>query len=167
MRFVGPVFIVLSLGLLLWAFDNQSDSNVSADVTVPRLMLDQARTPLVGTAPKGEPVVRIVNLFASWCTPCIAELPYLKQLRERSDVPLIGIAYHDKAETLLPWLQKHGNPFDAVYLDSKGLLLGSLTIKGVPETLLIDSENRVLFRHSGVVMTQELDEFLSAIQDAR
>lgn len=167
MRFVGPVFIALSFGLLIWAFENQSGSNVSADTNAPRLGLDQARAPLMGVAPDATSAVRIVNVFASWCTPCIAELPYLEQLRAQSDVPLIGISYHDKAETLLPWLQKHGNPFDAIYLDTKGLLLGSLTIKGVPETLLIDSQNRVLLRHSGVVTAQELDELLKAIQDAK
>jgi cytochrome c biogenesis protein CcmG/thiol:disulfide interchange protein DsbE len=167
MRFVGPIFVLLSLALLLWAFNNQQSSEFGSNAIVPRLALDQAAAPVVGNVPAADSSVRVVNLFASWCTPCIAELPYLKQLRAQSGVPLIGIAYHDKAQMLMPWLQKHGNPFDAVYLDSKGLLLGSLTINGVPETLVIAPDNRVLFRHSGVVTAQELNELLAAIQDAK
>ena len=53
----------------------------------------------------------IINFFASWCTPCIAEHEFFFELREKNEnILIIGVNYKDKKSDALAFLQKHGNP---------------------------------------------------------
>ncbi len=95
---------------------------------------------------QGKPA--IVNLFASWCLPCRAEHAVLKNLTARG-VAVYGIAWHDKTPRLRAWLKEQGSPYRAVGMDETGKLTAPLGITGVPETLLIAPDGRVVFRHAG------------------
>ena len=165
MRLIGPFFLCASIGLLIWAHYFSSTPSASQEAAGQAIHFTKGDPPIVG-APiqqKAHPLL-LVNLFASWCTPCITELPYLKTLREQSGIPLIGIAYHDKTQNVIDWLHQHGNPFDAVYLDERGALLGTLTVRGVPETMILNAQGQVVFRHSGVVTEPEVAEFLQQLK---
>src|SRR5690606_30829477 len=55
----------------------------------------------------------VINLFASWCTPCRAEHPQLMALRERG-VEIVGVAYKDEPAASVRFLQELGDPFRVV-----------------------------------------------------
>ncbi|MFT9257108.1 MAG: redoxin domain-containing protein [Acetobacter sp.] len=80
-----------------------------------------------------QPVV--LNFFASWCIPCLAEMPTLLTLKEQ--VPLWGIAYKDKPDDAGAFLRHSGNPFSRLGLDQDGRVGIEWGISGVPETFLI------------------------------
>ena len=96
---------------------------------------------------QGQPV--LVNVMASWCAPCRAELPALDLLSK--DVPVIAIAYKDKKEDTAQFLAQYGNPFSAVWMDYDGAAGIKWGIYGVPETFLLDQQGRVVLRHAGPV----------------
>jgi len=91
----------------------------------------------------------LVNFFASWCVPCRSEHAALMELAITSGLPIIGIAYKDKPETVASFLEKGGNPFRTVAEDRGGRTGIDWGITGVPETFLIDAEGVIRFHAVG------------------
>lgn len=91
----------------------------------------------------------LVNIWASWCTPCLAEHPLLMALAEEG-VPLYGIDYKEREPGAgEAFLQRHGSPFAAVGADPEGRMGLELGVTGVPETFVIDSNGVIIARHAG------------------
>ena len=112
----------------------------------------------------GEPV--LVNIMASWCAPCRAELPALALLSD--DVRVIAIAYKDRAEDTSQFLSQYGNPFSGVWMDFDGSYGIKWGIYGVPETFLIDQEGRVILHHAGPIFKDTIDEIIRpALEEIR
>ncbi|MDH5540106.1 MAG: redoxin family protein, partial [Rhizobacter sp.] len=66
--------------------------------------------------------VWVLNVWASWCVPCLVEHPQITSLARSGGVPVYGLNYKDKAETASAWLGKHGNPYTATVSDLDGLV---------------------------------------------
>lgn len=101
--------------------------------------------------------VSVVNVFASWCAPCRIEHPQLMALAEREGVQMLAIAYKDKPEASRAFLDRLGNPFDAIGADLNGRVAIEWGVYGVPETFILDGEGRVVHRHVGAVMEHDLN----------
>ncbi len=91
----------------------------------------------------------LVNFFASWCTPCVAEHALLKTLAQQQDILLYGIGWNDTAENIAAFLEKHGNPYSHVAVDHNGHTAIAYGITGVPESFLIDTQKHIVFHLRG------------------
>ena len=125
------------------------------DVPLPLLQNNQAELAL--DAYRGQPL--LVNFFASWCAPCRAEAPALEHLSNQ--ISIIGIAYKDRPQDTLQFLEQYGNPFVAIGRDDDGRTGMAWGVYGVPETYLIDRSGQIKWRHAGpltrdVITTQLL-----------
>ncbi len=103
--------------------------------------------------------VRLVNFFASWCVPCLAEHPLLTRLAREEGIPVLGVNYKDATADATAWLDRHGNPYDKVGADADGRTAIDWGVYGVPETFVVDRDGHIRFRHAGpltpdVVRTQ-------------
>ena len=127
---------------------------------VPALQLAAQTSDRPGLDPRPtEP--RLVNLFASWCVPCIAEVPMLTEL-QRGGIVIDGIAVKDRREATAAFLAEHGNPYRAIGADPDQraqLLLGA---SGVPETYVIDRRGIIRFQHIGPIERGDLAAIRSA-----
>ncbi|MEM7446560.1 MAG: DsbE family thiol:disulfide interchange protein [Pseudomonadota bacterium] len=94
----------------------------------------------------GEPI--LLNVFASWCAPCLAEHPLLTSLADEG-ITIHAINYRDDPADAAAWLAQHGDPFDRVGLDREGRAGIDWGITGVPETFVIDGEGRIRYRFAG------------------
>ena len=117
--------------------------------------------PLTGDARRGRAYV--VNLFASWCTPCRAEHPQLMALR-RQGVDIVGIAYKDRPGAAAAFLNELGDPFTDVALDPEGRSGLELGSTGVPETFVIGPDGVIRAAYRGP-LTEEVvrDTILPAL----
>jgi len=104
----------------------------------------------------GKPV--LLNFFASWCTPCLAEHPLLLRLKEREGVTIIGIAWKNKPEEARAWLKKLGDPFAYAGTDYDGKLSLDWGLSGVPETYLIDANGIVRLHYHAPITEKDLKD---------
>jgi cytochrome c biogenesis protein CcmG, thiol:disulfide interchange protein DsbE len=97
----------------------------------------------------------LLNVFASWCLPCVSEHPVITKLGAEDGIPILAINYKDKAADALAWLERYGNPYEGIGVDPEGRAAIDLGVYGVPETFVIDRDGRVRYRHAGP-LTPEL-----------
>ncbi len=100
---------------------------------------------------RGRPV--LVNLWATWCAPCIAEMPVLnavsRQYEERGLV-VLGLAGDDDPVRVDEFMNRLPLEF-AILLDPDGAVGTRYGITGYPETFLIDREGRVFDKFIGPI----------------
>lgn len=101
--------------------------------------------------------VSIVNIFASWCTPCEAEHPFLMNLKTNHGVVIYGIDFKDSTSGRVDYLQRLGNPYVAVTADGDGTLSETWGATGVPETYVIDSKGRIVHHHAGPLTPDDIE----------
>lgn len=94
----------------------------------------------------GQPA--LINVWASWCEVCADEQAFLMKLAD-SGVRIYALNYKDKTSDALAWLNRWGNPYQAVAVDKKGKLAMELGVYGTPETFLLDKYGRLVYRHTG------------------
>ena len=108
--------------------------------------------------------LNLINIWASWCSPCKAEHPYLINLNERFGINLIGINYKDNLDNSKKFLSDLGNPYDEVLVDSDGTKSIELGAIGVPETYLINSENKIIKKFIGPLDQDDYEDIISLIK---
>jgi cytochrome c biogenesis protein CcmG/thiol:disulfide interchange protein DsbE len=109
---------------------------------------------------------RIVNVFASWCIPCIAEAPQLMALSARG-IPIDAIAIRDRPEDIATFLAKWGDPYRAIGSDTDSRVQIALGSSGVPETFVIDGKGIVRHQHIGEIRPEDLSEIIAAYEGGR
>mgnify|MGYP005739604321 FL=1 len=104
---IGLVVLVVSV---IFYFNQSTNKNNSRD-EVSNLIFetpDFYNNKLIYENTLGE--FYIVNFFASWCKPCLAEHPLLMEMKKKG-VKIIGINFRDDEENFKEWINEHGNPF--------------------------------------------------------
>jgi cytochrome c biogenesis protein CcmG/thiol:disulfide interchange protein DsbE len=109
--------------------------------------------------------VWVLNVWASWCAPCRAELPALQALAERRVAPIVGLNYKDARERGLEWLRGNGNPYVLTAHDLQGKAGIDWGVYGVPETFVIDKQGVVRHKHTGPITPEVVrDSLLPVIE---
>lgn len=94
----------------------------------------------------------LINVWASWCRPCLEEIPALNRLQRRlADAPirLIALNYGDSLADVERFLDHTPIEFE-VLLDVSTRFAAELPMQGLPTTFLVDSEGRVRYRLEGI-----------------
>jgi len=99
----------------------------------------------------------LVNFFASWCTPCLAEQPLLERLAKKEGVTIIGVAWKNKPEEARSWLERLGDPFAAAGYDLDGSMAVNWGLSGVPETFLIDAQGIVRLHIRAPILEKDVE----------
>ena len=121
--------------------------------------------PPLSTAGLADGKPRLINIFASWCVPCIAEAPQLVALQQRG-IAIEGVAIRDARVDVDKFLSRHGNPYDRVGLDARSTMQFYLGSSGVPETYVIDGKGIIRYQHWGPIMPQDMDMILEKLREA-
>ncbi|MCH2546067.1 MAG: redoxin family protein [Alphaproteobacteria bacterium] len=150
----------LSAGLYL---DPMLDKPIPALSLAP---LHNTDRPLNLAELKGEPY--LFNVFASWCSMCQLEHEELKKLKEKTGLPLYGMAWKDNPEDTKIWLNRFGNIYDAVGTDIHGKAAIELGLTGSPETYLVDKNGIIIAINRGVLAEVIANHrFLPALLEAQ
>lgn len=167
---------LLFLGILAYTlyFGNESPQQrmVESQMVgeqVPAFALEPAVPEMPGLASidlaQGEGP-RLVNVFASWCVPCIAEAPQLMQLAE-AGVPIDAIAIRDRPEDIAVFLNRYGNPYQRIGADNDSRVMLAFGSSGVPESFVVDGDGVITHQHIGDIRPEDVPAILQAMEDAR
>ncbi|MCK9368139.1 MAG: TlpA family protein disulfide reductase [Metallibacterium scheffleri] len=125
--------------------------------------LDGAPQPLA--ALRGTPLV--LNLWATWCPPCARELPLLVHAaRHEHGVRIVLIDQGQDAATVRAYLRARGLDPPLVLLDGDGALLRAYHSPGLPTTLFIASDGRLVSAHVGELSQATLAQALARLRAA-
>ena len=106
----------------------------------------------------------ILNFWASWCAPCRKEHPNLVRLSKIKNIKLVGVNFKDNVENAKSFLKENGNPFDILAEDKNGKNSVNFGVYGIPETILIDSELKILKKYIGPLNIKEVNEIRKLVK---
>jgi thiol-disulfide isomerase/thioredoxin len=110
--------------------------------------------------------IAVVNVWASWCSPCRAEMPALTALSEKNlDVQFMGILTRDNLANAEVFARQLAVPYPNFIDDS--LLLGfrnTLPANAIPTTVVLDKQGRVAARISGPVTVGGLSDLIERLR---
>ena len=98
--------------------------------------------------------VWVMNVWASWCPPCLVEHPVVSELARSGIAPVVGLNYKDAREDALPWLKRNGDPFKVTVYDAAGRIAIDYGVYGVPETYVIDRNGIIRYKRVGPLTPQ-------------
>jgi DsbE subfamily thiol:disulfide oxidoreductase len=110
--------------------------------------------------------VVVVNVWASWCPPCEAEIPILLDAQRRyadQGLAVLGIATQDRPAAAREAAAAWGADAYPSIPDADGKLAVTWGTRGVPETFVVDRDGVVVERHIGPVTAQWLDDRLEPV----
>jgi cytochrome c biogenesis protein CcmG/thiol:disulfide interchange protein DsbE len=155
-------------GYMLTQPKNQTVPSGMIEKPLPEFSLQAAVEGMPGAARSdfigGEP--RLLNIWASWCLPCIAEAPQLEALRDQG-VEIIGVAIRDRPDNVAIFLDRYGNPYSRIGADDISELMLEIGASGVPETYVIDAAGNIRFQHIGDIRAEHVPMLLEKLEEAR
>ncbi|HUP67391.1 MAG TPA: DsbE family thiol:disulfide interchange protein [Sphingomicrobium sp.] len=171
LRFAPLVLLLLVVAAMVWRLATPTSSNVPSRLEgepVPAFDLAAAlesKPPLSSRdLATGRP--RLLNIFASWCVPCIDEVKVLSQLKARG-VAIDGIAIRDTPADVADFLARNGDPYERIGSDPQSQLQIALGSSGVPETFVIDGKGVIRFQHIGPIESADMPLILQKLDQAR
>jgi cytochrome c biogenesis protein CcmG/thiol:disulfide interchange protein DsbE len=169
LRFIVPaaVFAVIAIFLLLRLQSGRDAKEIPSPLigkpapafSLP--LLHQAEQSWSPAALKGQ--VWLLNVWASWCVPCLAEHPLITQIAREGKVTVVGLNYKDEVGNAKAWLTKHGDPYRVVISDRAGRAGLDYGVYGVPETFLIDAQGVIRYKHVGPLTAEVLRDRLGPL----
>ena len=122
----------------------------------------EAEAFIATAAAEGRPT--IVNLFASWCPPCVREMPLLVAASERAvDVEFLGVAHLDARADAERFVAGQAIPFTTL-LDLDGDVAAAVGGRGLPVTVAFDRDGVMVARVFGELTEQDLERLLREVR---
>ena len=150
-------FSIFLLGSFLLSMPVEKDVQLTA---TPVLTLQGGATSLKAFA--GKPTV--VNVWASWCPPCIREMPVLSKAQQQyPDIHFVFLNQGEAAETVQKFLSARNLTLENVLLDPQGAIAKQYDARGLPTTLFFDATGRLIDKRMGELSHATLMDRLSTI----
>lgn len=101
----------------------------------------------------------VVNFWATWCAPCIKEMPELSALdKRRQDIEVVGLAYEEiEPQAMRDFLKTRPVAYPVAILDVYNPPKDFATPRGLPMTYLIAPDGKVAKQFLGPVTAQEIE----------
>jgi cytochrome c biogenesis protein CcmG/thiol:disulfide interchange protein DsbE len=152
LRFAPLILVALLVAGFIWKLETPSDTNITSKMIGKNLAAVHA-PPALAERPGvwiGDPAAgpRVINFFASWCVPCIAEAPALARMKAEG-IPIEGIAVRDRPGEVAAFLQANGDPYRGIGLDRNSEIQMQFGASGVPETFIVDGKGVIRYQHIG------------------
>lgn len=147
--------------IVLLAPSCSHDANKATGTPLPDAKLTDLVTGKAADWPTGKPLV--VNFWASWCTPCRAEMPAFDKVAARmgDKVTIIGVTDEDDHAASKKAAKAAGVSYPLL-VDTDQVLMSSVGITNLPGTVFVDEDGTIIGRHFGALtegqLTKEIEK---------
>lgn len=152
-----------ALTVLVLVFASAQLLRPAAPQPLPALSLrfhDGKTRPLRASGPQ------VINLWASWCPPCRREMPaLLAASHDHPNVHFVFVNQGEDAATIAGFLKQHALPPDRLAHDPAQELGRALDVRGLPTTLFVDAQGRIVHRHVGELSRASVAAQVQSLQD--
>jgi thiol-disulfide isomerase/thioredoxin len=110
--------------------------------------------------------VLVLNVWASWCSPCRAEAPALQEMSSaHPEVQFLGVLTRDSLVAARAFVTRFGITYPSLTDDAILLKFhGQLTPNAIPTTLIIDTEGKIAARISGEITYSALEDLIKRVK---
>ena len=171
LRLIPILLLLVILSGLVWRLIKPPNPAVPSQMverTVPQFELAAALPAKPGLKSAdlatGEP--RLLNIFASWCVPCVSEVKVLQDLKHRG-VAIAGIDVRDRPDDLAAFLARNGDPYERIGSDAQSQVQIALGSSGVPESFVVDGKGIIRYQHIGPIEAGDVPTILAKLEQAR
>ena len=158
-------FILLSLvGLVVLISTTFEDENTDIEVMPNNENLDLSivfENLEVNIALESEEYI-VLNLWATWCTPCIEEVKYLQKLNELDEFVVIGLLVDDSETNAIEFIKEYNLMYENILSEEKvDSFISQFLWSGLPTTLLLNKDFVVINTFNGPVTDKMIIDYLN------
>ncbi len=168
---LAVVLILAGVGVLFWM--GQQSATGQANTPATGILPGQPAPNFTLTTLQGEPVklsdyagkVVMVNMWATWCPPCKAELPTIDayyQEHSNDGFVVLAVNSQEAQSTVNTYISSTGFTFP-VLLDSRGDVMDLYNVRALPTSFIIDRDGTVRHIHTGEVSRQQLAQYVEPL----
>jgi thiol-disulfide isomerase/thioredoxin len=143
MKYIVPALLIGVLVVFIVGFTASK-----SDKPLPEAeLVDCNNKPVSLSAFKGKVV--FINNWASWCPPCIAEMPSIQQLKTKlksEDIVFVMVSFDENHDKATAFMKKKGYDFDIYYPGNKY----PYATESIPATFVLDKTGKVVIEHTGM-----------------
>ena len=157
MKYIVLIIFLLSAFLLFFEGLKNDPKIIPSNLIskeIPKFKLSSLDNESLGDKDLRTKDFKLVNFFASWCPPCKVEHSSLIELSKRFKI--FGIAKKDTVKNIETWFSEMGNPYSKVGFDHNGMVSINWGVYGLPETFIIDEEQKIIYRHVGAITEKDM-----------
>jgi thiol-disulfide isomerase/thioredoxin len=152
--------IVLAVAAVVAAFGFRKESAVGNEMPVQ--MVNSNNQPVAFSQLKGK--VIFVNNWASWCPPCIAEMPSIQELKSKLkdvDVEFVMVSFDEDRDKAMKFMAKRKFDFNVYFPGQEYPFVTS----SIPATFIIDKKGNTVMEHTGMTdySSDEIENQLKAL----
>lgn len=108
---------------------------------------------------RGRPL--LINFWASWCDPCVKEMPALQRVADDTGVTVLGVDYIDQEDKAIELAERLGITYELVR-DDDGEFGRQVGLMGTPTTLFVDRDGTIVRRLTGELTEEQMREVIAA-----
>ena len=170
-RFAPLALLLAIIVALVWRLATPVDTNVHSNLegkplpafNLPAILPNK---PALSSADLATGQPHLVNIFASWCVPCITEVKVLQRLKQNG-VHIEGIAVRDRPDDLTDFLARNGDPYERIGGDDQSQVQISLGSSGVTESFVFYGKGVIRLQQIGSIQASDVPMILSKLEQAR
>ncbi len=104
----------------------------------------------------------VVNLWATWCTPCIEEVVYLQKLNELDEFVVVGLLVDDSETNAIEFIKEYNLAYENILSEEKvESFITQFFWSGLPTTLLLDKDFVVINTFNGPITYEMIIDYVS------
>ena len=171
-RFLISTVLVLLIVLPLFFFGNNNSAPIEKNTEINNGIIIQNETLLLSSGIKeniyliNKNEFLIINLWASWCSPCLEEIPELNKLANNPEINILGLVINDTEEDAMATISNLDINYPVVLnrLDVDKIL-GEITWSGIPTSIILNSNNEVVSTIYGKIDVQTILKLINSLSN--
>ena len=98
----------------------------------------------------------VINFWATWCVPCVKEMPYLQRVAADGELVVLGINFNESPEVVARFVDEHQLTFP-ILLEPDSITLTLYQARSLPRTFVVSPEGDIVLRIIGEINPEQFD----------